>query len=80
MIDPNFPEGPREGVALMEYLRNVGLDPDEGFLQEGLQRLTQTVMEVEAAEQIGAGRYERTPERITQRNGYRERVVGDAGG
>jgi putative transposase len=61
-------------MALMEYLRNVGLEPDERFLQEGLQRLTQTVMELEAAEQIGAGRYERTPERRTYRNGHRERV------
>jgi len=61
-------------MALMEYLRNVGLEPDEGFLQEGLQRLTQTVMELEAAAQIGAGRYERTPERKTYRNGHRERV------
>ena len=61
-------------MALMEYLRNVGLEPDEGFLQEGLQRLTQTVMELEAAGQIGAGRYERTPERKTYRNGHRERV------
>jgi transposase-like protein len=58
----------------MEYLRNVGLEPDERFLQEGLQRLTQTVMELEAAEQIGAGHYERTPERRTYRNGHRERV------
>ena len=61
-------------MALMEYLRNVGLEPDEGFLQEGLQRLTQTVMELEAAEQIGAGRYERSPDRKTYRNGHRERV------
>jgi len=36
-------------VALMEYPRNVGLEPEERFLQEGLQRLTQTVMELEAA-------------------------------
>jgi transposase-like protein len=61
-------------MALMEYLRNVGLQPDEGFLQEGLRQLTQTVLELEAAEQIGAGRYERTPERKTYRNGHRERV------
>lgn len=61
-------------MALMEYLRNVGLEPDESFLQEGLQRLTQTVMELEAAEQIGAGRYERTPGRKTYRNGHRERT------
>jgi len=61
-------------MALMEYLRNVGLEPDERFLQEGLQRLTQTVIELEAAEQIGAGHYERTPKRRTYRNGHRDRV------
>jgi len=61
-------------MALMDYLRNMGLEPDEGFLQEALQRLTQTVVELEAAEQIGAGRYERTPERKTYRNGHRDRV------
>ena len=51
-------------------------------MQEGLNRLTQTVMELEAAEQTGAGRYpgrtpgrcERTPQRRTYRNGHRERV------
>jgi len=61
-------------IALMEYLRNMGFEPDEGFLQEALQRLTQTVLELEAAKQIGAGHYERTPERKTYRNGHRERV------
>lgn len=61
-------------MALMEYLRNMGLEPDEGFLQEALQQLTQTVVELEAAKQIGAGRYERTPERKPYRNGHRERV------
>jgi putative transposase len=58
----------------MDYLRNMGLEPDESFLQEALQRLTQAVVELEAAQQIGAGRYERTPERKTYRNGHRDRV------
>src|SRR3989304_5834723 len=61
-------------MALMEYLRNVGLEPDERFLQEGLQRLTQTVMELEASQLVCANRYERTPERRTYRNGHRERM------
>jgi len=74
MADPTIPAGHRDGVALVQYLRKVGLKPDEGFLQEGLRQLTQTVLELEAAEQIGAGRYERTPERTTYRNGHRERV------
>ena len=58
----------------MDYLRNMGLEPDEIFLQDALQRLTQTVVEPEAAKQIGAGHYERTPERTTYRDGYRDRV------
>ena len=74
MTDPTIPIGHQDGVALMDYLRNMGLDPDESFLQEGLQRLTQTMIELEAARQIGAGCYERTPERKTYRNGHRERV------
>ncbi len=74
MADPTIPAGHRDGVALMEYLGNMGLEPDEGFLQEALQQLTQTVVELEAAKQIGAGRYERTAERKTYRNGHRERV------
>jgi len=74
MTDPTIPIGHRDGVALMEYLRNVGLEPDESFLQEGLKRLAQTMIELEAARQIGAGCYERTPERKTYRNGHRERV------
>jgi putative transposase len=61
-------------MALMQYLRNMGMDPDESFLQEGLRQLTQTVVELEAAEKIGAGHYERTPERRTYRNGHRERI------
>ena len=32
------------------------------------------MVELEAAKQIGAGRYERTPERKTYRNGHRDRV------
>jgi hypothetical protein len=52
----------------------MGLEPDESLLQEALQWLTQTVMELEAAEQVDAGGYERTPERKTHRNGDRNRI------
>ena len=74
MTDATIPTRHRDGVALMEYLRNTGIEPDESFLQEGLQRLAQTVVELEAAEQVGASRYERTPERKTYPNGHRDRV------
>jgi len=36
--------------------------------------LAQLAIEFEAEQQIGAGRYERSPERTTYRNGHRERV------
>jgi transposase-like protein len=35
--------------------------------------LIQAVIEAEVAQRIGAERYERSPERVTQHNGYRER-------
>src|SRR3989304_8798194 len=71
---PDYPDRTPGRCGTDGYLRKVGLEPDEGFLQEGLRQLTQTVMELEAAEQIGAGRYERTPERKTYRNGHRQGV------
>jgi transposase-like protein len=68
-------------IALKEYLINIGLDEDADFLREGLQLLSQMLMELEVEQQIGAGKHERTPERSNQRNGYRERAwetrVGD---
>jgi len=33
----------------MDHLRNMGFEPDEGFLQEVLQRLTQIVRELDRA-------------------------------
>jgi len=58
----------------MGYLRNMGLEPDERLLQEVLPHSVQTVVELEAAQQIGASRYERAPEHKTYRNGHRDRV------
>lgn len=44
-------------------------DPEKG-MKKVLTRFFNTVMEVEAAEQIGADRYERTDKRKDYRNGY----------
>src|SRR5579884_3920893 len=60
-------------MALLETLRKAGLEGDVDFLREGVQVLAQAVMEAEVAEHLGAERYERTPDRSGQRNGYRER-------
>jgi hypothetical protein len=71
----------KSSVALNEYLINIGLDEDINFLRESVQLLTQMVIELEAEEQIGADKHERTPNRSNHRNGYRlrswETRVGD---
>lgn len=59
-------------MALVDVL-GKGEDPEADFLQDGVRWLVQELMEAEISAQIGAGRYERTPERTTQRNGYRTR-------
>ena len=50
-------------------LEGEGLD----FLRESLGWVVQQLMEAEVSELIGAERGERTPERLTHRNGYRAR-------
>jgi putative transposase len=58
--------------ALIDILRK-GEEQQADFLQEGVRWLVQELMEAEVSAQIGAERYARTPERTTQRNGYRAR-------
>ena len=43
------------------------------FLRESLRWVVQELMEAEVSELVGAERGERTQERLTHRNGYRER-------
>jgi len=59
-------------MALVDVLRK-GEDPEADFLKEGVRWLMQELIEAEVSAQIGAGRYERSDERTTQRNGYRTR-------
>jgi transposase-like protein len=59
-------------MALTEVLRKAGVDEGD-FLREGVRVLAQELMELELAEHVGAERHERTPERTSYRNGYRER-------
>jgi putative transposase len=61
-----------EKMALLEALRK-GDEPAGDVLVEGLRWLLQELMDAEVSAQIGAGRYERSSERTTQRNGYRTR-------
>lgn len=68
-------------MAFLDYLRNIGKEEDADFLRAGIRVLTQALMELEVSQQIGAARYERSDERSSYRNGYRERAwqtrVGD---
>jgi transposase-like protein len=61
-------------MALKEYLRKHELGLDVDFLREAVQMMMQMLIELEVSQQIGAERYERSPNRKTQRNGYRTRT------
>lgn len=61
-------------MLLMQYLRKVGMDLDGDFLRQAIEVLIQALVELEVEQEIGAGKYERTPDRKNHRNGYRERM------
>jgi transposase-like protein len=63
-------------MTLKEYRGKIAVELDGDFLSQGTQLLAQLAIELEAEPQIGAGRYERNPQRKTYRNGG----VGDPGG
>ncbi len=44
-----------DSISLFELLRKVGMDKDTDFLREGVRTLSQAIIELEAAEKIGAG-------------------------
>jgi putative transposase len=61
-------------VALLEYLRKLGLGLEPDFLREAIRVLSAALMEVEVSQQASAERYARSETRTTYRNGYRERT------
>jgi len=65
---------PDPTMALMDYLRKMGMDEDQDFLREAVRVMTQALIELEVGQQIGARRYERSEARATYRNGYRDRI------
>ena len=62
-----------ERMAVADALRK-GEEPERDPLREIVHWAVQELMEAEVSAQIGAGRYERSDERVTQRNGYRART------
>ncbi len=67
-------------VALRDALGKILECEHADLLRESVALVVREVMELEASEQAGAARYERSPERSTYRNGYRRQGVGHAGG
>lgn len=61
-------------MDVLELLRKHTANADLDFLREGVQVLAQAVMEAEVKAKTGAGYGERSPERVTHRNGYRSRA------
>src|SRR5436305_15138553 len=61
-------------MALAELRGKADAEPGVDTLREGVRVLTQALMELEVAQHLGAERYQRSPERQGERNGYRERT------
>ena len=64
----------KERMDLLELLRKGGMDGDVDFLREALRVLVEGIMDAEVSSRTGAEYGERSPERVTQRNGYRSRA------
>src|SRR5215211_7790744 len=62
-----------ERMPVLDALRK-GEEAEHDPLREIVRWTVQELLEAEVAAQIGAGRYERSQERTTQRNGYRARA------
>jgi transposase-like protein len=59
-------------LPLAELLQKAG---EGDFLRAVAEAVLQILMESDAEGLIGAGRHERSPERLNYRNGYRDRTL-----
>ena len=64
----------KDRMDVLELLRKRGVDGDVDFLREALRVLVDGITDAEVSAQIGAEYGERTPDRVTHRNGYRARA------
>ena len=64
----------KERMDVLELLRKRGMDGDVDFLRDVLKVLMDEIMDAGVSARIGAGYGERSPDRITHRNGYRIRA------
>ena len=61
-------------VASPDVLAKLLSAPEGDFLRDALLHFVQALMEADVSAQIGAEKYERSKDRLTQRNGYRSRL------
>lgn len=60
-------------LSVLDELRKLGIEFNPDFLRQAVTLMLRVLMDAEVLALIGAERYERSDERTTQRNGYRER-------
>ena len=66
--------------ALSELLDAIRAGGSVDVMREAMELVLQELIELEATQAIGAGRYERTDERLTHRNGSRSRLLSTKAG
>jgi putative transposase len=62
-------------IALVARLEQAATSGEPDILREALRWAIEELMEADVTERLGAGPYERTPERLGQRNGHRMREL-----
>src|SRR5215211_6467664 len=66
--------------ALLEVLDALKVAHVDDRIRQAAQTIYQALIEAELTAVIGAGPHERTPERVAQRNGHRQRVLTTTAG
>ena len=66
--------------ALLELLEALKAADADDVVRRAVESMFQVLIDAEATARIGAAPHERTPARVTQRNGYRDRLVSTAAG
>ncbi len=61
------------GIGLLKSLRKADPEQRNDFVRHAVERLAQSIMEVEVDQEIGADRYERAQTRTNRRNGSQPR-------
>jgi transposase-like protein len=66
--------------VLSELLEAFRAGEGVDLIRDSVRLVLQELIELEATEEIGAGRYERTETRVTDRNGSRPRLLATQAG